>query len=79
MATVLANVPVHGLDAVLIAVEQVLASGAPSAEHILNVLSRLKPPPIQTQVATSLILLEDPLANTTRYDSLNTAKEINHA
>ena len=78
MATVLANVPVHGLDAVLIAVEQVLASGAPSAEHILNVLTRLKPPKIPAQVATSLTLLEEPLANTARYDSLN-AKEINHA
>jgi transposase len=78
MATVLANVPVHGLEAVLIAVEQVLASGAPSAEHILNVLTRLKPPNIPAQVATSLTLLEEPLANTARYDSLN-AKEINHA
>jgi hypothetical protein len=79
MATVLANVPVHGLDAVLIAVEQVLASGAPSAEHILNVLTRLKPPKIPAQIATSLTLLEEPLANTARYDSLNTTKEINHA
>jgi len=78
MANVLANVPVHGLDAVLIAVEQVLASGAPSAEHILNVLTRLKPPAIPAQVATSLTLLEEPLANTLRYDSLNT-KEIKHA
>jgi len=78
MASVLANVPVHGLDAVLIAVAQVLDSGAPSAEHILNVLSRLKPPPIQRQVSTSLTLVEEPLANTARYDSLN-AQEINHA
>ena len=71
MANVLANVPVHGLDAVLIAVEQVLSSGAPSAEHILNVLTRLKLPAIPAQVATSLTLLEEPLANTARYDSLN--------
>ena len=78
MASVLANVPVHGLEPVLMAVEQVLDSGAPSAEHILNVLSRLKPHPIQTQVSTSLKLLEEPLANTARYDSLN-AKAINHA
>jgi transposase len=78
MASVLANVPVHGLEAVLVAVEQVLASGVPSAEHILNVLSRLKPPPIQRQVSTSLTLVEEPLANTARYDRLN-AKEIHHA
>lgn len=78
MASVLANVPVHGLDAVLVAVEQVLASGVPSAEHILNVLHRLKPPKIPAQVSTSLTLVEEPLANTARYDSLN-AKEIHHA
>lgn len=78
MASVLANVPVHGLDAVLVAVEQVLASGAPSAEHILNVLHRLKPPKIPAQVSTSLTLVEEPLANTARYDSLS-AKEIHHA
>ena len=79
MATVLANVPMHGLEAVLIAVEQVLASGAPSAEHILNVLTRLKPPKIPAQVTTSLTLLEEPLANTARYDSLNKTKENYHA
>lgn len=78
MASVLANVPLHGLEAVLIAVVQVLDSGAPSAEHILNVLNRLKPPKIPAQVSTSLTLVEEPLANTARYDSLN-AKEIDHA
>jgi transposase len=78
MASVLANVPVHGLAAVLVAVEQVLASGAPSAEHILNVLSRLKPAAIPAQVATSLTLQAEPVANTQRYDCLNT-QEIDHA
>lgn len=48
MASVLVNVPAHGLDTVLM-------------------------------VATSLTLLEKPLANTTRYDSLNTTQEINRA
>ena len=47
MAEVLAAVPNHGLEAVLVAAELVLESGKPSAEHVLNVLSRLKdgPPP----------------------------------
>ena len=35
-------VPIHGLEAVLVAVELVLESGVPSAEHASNVLARLK-------------------------------------
>jgi hypothetical protein len=42
MAQVLAAIPVHGLDAVLVAVELALESGRPSGEHVLNVLARLK-------------------------------------
>ena len=38
----LAAVPQHGVEAVLVAVELVLESGRPSAEHVLNVLARLK-------------------------------------
>ena len=78
MAKVLATVPVYGLDAVLVAVEKVLASGVPSVEHILNVLARLKPSTLPDRVETSLILSEEPLANTARYDDLN-AKERTHA
>ena len=50
MARVLMAVPTHGLDAVLVAVELVLESGRPSAEHVLNVLARLSddPPPPET-------------------------------
>jgi transposase len=39
MAQVLAAVPTAGLDAVLVAVELVIESGALSAEHVLNVLA----------------------------------------
>jgi hypothetical protein len=39
MAQVLAAVPTAGLDAVLVAVELVLETGAVSAEHVLNVLA----------------------------------------
>ena len=42
MADVLAAIPVHGLEAVLVAAELALESGRPSGEHVQNVLARLK-------------------------------------
>jgi hypothetical protein len=75
MAQVLAAVPIHGLDAVLVAVELVIESGALSAEHVLNVLARLNASPTPASVETSLKLKEAPLANTGRYDSLREAEE----
>ena len=42
MAQVLAAVPVHGLEAVLVAAELALESSKPSGEHVLNVLAALK-------------------------------------
>lgn len=78
MARVLAAIPAHGLEAMLVAVELVLESGAPSIEHVLNVLARLNQKPMPAQVETSLKLAEEPLADTTRYDSLN-GKEVSHA
>jgi len=77
MAKVLATVPSHGLEAVLVAVELVLESGVHSAEHVLNVLARLNQEGMPAQVETSLKLTEEPLADTARYDSLN-AKEVTH-
>ena len=86
MAQVLAAVPAAGLDAVLVAVELVLESGAVSAEHVLNVVGRLKsetPPPLS--VETSLTLKEAPRADTGRYDRLRSTdapaqdEEIGHA
>lgn len=70
MAQVLAAVPTAGLDAVLVAVELVIESGALSAEHVLNVLARLNASPVPPCVETSLLLSEVPLANTNRYDGL---------
>ena len=78
MARVLATVPSHGLEAVLAAVEVVLESGLHSAEHVLNVLTRLNQPKMPEQVETSLKLNEEPLANTARYDSLN-PQAVSHA
>lgn len=48
-----------------------------SAEHVLNVLARLNQEGMPAQVETSLMLTEEPLADTARYDSLN-AKEVTH-
>jgi hypothetical protein len=58
-------------------VELVLESGVPSAEHVLNMLARLKQEVMPEQVETSLTLTEEPLANTARYDSLN-GLEVSH-
>lgn len=77
MAKVLSLVPTHGLEAVLVAVELVLESGAPSAEHVSNVLARLKQTDSPAQVETTLKLNEEPQADTARYDRLN-AKEVPH-
>ncbi len=75
MAQVLAAVPTAGLDAVLVAVELVIESGALSAEHVLNVLARLNATPTPQSVETTLQLKEVPLANTSRYDSLRGAMD----
>jgi hypothetical protein len=44
---------------------------------VINVLARLSPSPLPAQVETSLTLTEEPLADTSRYDSLN-ALEVSH-
>lgn len=70
MAQVLNCVSSHGLEAVLVAVELVIETGALSTEHVLNVLARLNataPPP---NVQSTLQIKEAPQANTGRYDSL---------
>lgn len=56
MAKVLAAVPKHGLEAVLVAAELVLESGAASAEHIENVLNRLQAVPLPQQIESALTL-----------------------
>ena len=84
MAQVLNCVSSHGLEAVLeavlVAVELVIESGALSTEHVLNVLARLNATPLPESVESSLHLKEAPLANAGRYDSLRTpVVEVNHA
>lgn len=76
MTQVLAAVPVHGLEAVLVAAEMALEAGRPSAEHVLNVLARLKEgvaalDPIEAGVPA---LRQEPRADVQRYDSLREAR-----
>ena len=77
MAKVLAAVPKHGLEDVLVAVELVLESCNPSAEHIENVLNRLQATPPPAQVESALTVSETPVADTHRYDRLR--EEVSHA
>ena len=77
MAKVLAAVPKAGLEAVLVAVDLVLESGNPSAEHVENVLNRLKAGPPPELVPTHLQVAEAPVADTDRYDQLR--QEVSHA
>lgn len=78
MAQVLSAIPLHGLDAVLVAVELALESGRPSGEHVMNVLGRLKGPvPQETIVSAPLALKEEPVANVSRYEQLRSKTEVN--
>ncbi len=78
MARVLMAVPTHGLDAVLVAVDLVLESGRPSADHVLNVIARLTDEPTVPTVATTLTVATPPLAAPQRYDALRTDEEAIH-
>lgn len=77
MAKVLSAVSKFGLETVLVAVELVLESGNPSAEHIENVLNRLKAVAPPDSVETHLEIAEAPIADAGRYDRLR--GEVNHA
>ncbi|NBP11606.1 MAG: IS21 family transposase, partial [Betaproteobacteria bacterium] len=74
MAQVLACVPRHGLEAVLVAValalEDVTPSGQISVEHVVNILARLNSPSMPALAQSRLTLKEAPVADTARYDRL---------
>ena len=72
MTQVLAAVPGHGLEAVIVAAEVALEAQRPSAEHVLNVLARLKEglPVLQPLEANTPALREEPRADVQRYDRL---------
>jgi transposase len=77
MAQFLAAVPVHGLEAILEATQEALAIGKPSAEHVLNLLTRLKERSTAKPglVKTELALKEEPRADLDRYDRLREAED----
>ena len=64
------------MHAVLVAVELALESGRPSAEHVLNVLARLKENghAVETVIAAPRLKVE-PKANVQRYDALRHDQE----
>ena len=72
MASILATVPIHGLDEVLIAVELAFEAGNPSSQHVMNILSRLKPHPAFDELHDVLVpqLIVPAQANVERYDRL---------
>lgn len=76
MAQMLACMPAFGPQAALVAVKLVIASGAISADHALNVLARLRETPSFT-VNTTLCLQEELLADPNRYDQLRRV-EVSH-
>ena len=82
MAQVLMAITLHGLDDVLVAVELALQSGRVSADHVLNVLARLKEPQavqsLPDATLPSLTLIEPPQADVSRYDSLRQPQENDH-
>lgn len=77
MAEVLACVPRHGLEAILVAVELILESANTSPEHVKNVLSRLQEDMPPATLDTELVVHEPPRADAGRYDHLHT--EVDHA
>jgi transposase len=81
MAQVLSAIPLHGLEAVRVAVELALEAGHPSGEHVLNVLARLQSGQAMTKVETAITLSEEPQADVERYDRLRgvvTTVEVSH-
>ncbi len=82
MADLLACVPRQGLDAVLVAVESLLAAGVVSIEQVKHLVSTLVggAQPVaepQTVVAPDALQLKDaPIADTARYEQLREAFDI---
>lgn len=72
MVEILSLVLHHDEQTVLTAVELALESGAPSKQHVLNLLGRLLDPPRPAPIATpaALALAVEPEANVDRYDAL---------
>jgi transposase len=77
MVEILALVLHHDEQAVLTAVELALESGAPSKQHVLNLLGRLvePAPPAPVDAPQALTLSVEPQANVGRYDELREVRD----
>jgi hypothetical protein len=79
MAEVLAFVPVVGLEAVLAAADDLTAGGHTSVEqvrHVLNRLTEAKEPSVPQVTTPGVLLLdEEPIADTGRYDRLHLSRQ----
>lgn len=77
MVEILALVLHHDQQAVLAAVELALESGAPSKQHVLNLLGRLVEavPPAPVTAPQALALAIEPEANVSRYDQLREVRD----
>ncbi|NNM52109.1 MAG: hypothetical protein HKM02_07775 [Pseudomonadales bacterium] len=78
MASVLAVIPEHGVEAVQVAVELALSAGRPSGEHVLNILARLRPSETPHIADSPMVLTVESQPNVQRYDSLCQEKEVRH-
>ena len=78
MADILSLVLHHDEPLVERAVREALHSGVPTKTHVLNRLGRLldmpRPEPLQTPPA--LVINNEPIANTERYDHLREARHV---
>ena len=72
MVDILALVLHHDEQTVLCAVELALATGAPSQQHVINILNRLleATAPASSDTPAGLSLTAEPQANVARYDHL---------
>ena len=78
MVDILALVLQHDEQKVELAAQEALASGKVSKQHIINCLSRLLDVPMPSPLKTppALKLVEEPQANTGRYDRLRENKHV---
>ena len=78
MADILSLVLHHDEQLVEQAVNEALQSGVPTKTHVLNRLGRLldTPRPASLQTPPALIINDEPVANTERYDHLREASHV---